>query len=130
MKLDYRALKDQVRLIQLLDRIGWKSTEGRGDQLRGPCPLPACHSQSNSGERGARRVFSVHQAKDLYRCFRCGSSGNVLDFWSAYRGLPLFRAGLELHQQLSARPAPFASCCGPAINDPVGKKSIDRGSVD
>ena len=81
------------------------------------------------GERGAQRIFIVHRAKDLYCCFRCGSTGNVLDFWSAYRGLLLYPAGLKLHQQLSARPAPFASRCGPAI-DPVGKKSIDSGSFD
>ena len=82
------------------------------------------------GERGAQRIFSVHQAKDLYRCFRGGSTGNVLDSWSVYRGLPLYPVGLELHQQLSARPATFATRSGPAINDSVGKKFIDSGSVD
>ncbi len=101
MRIDYRVLKQRIRLRQLLDRIGWESTEGRGDQLRGPCPLPGCCSSTSTG-RGGRsgeyRALSIHDAKNVYRCFRCGSAGNALDFWQAYRNTTLHTAAIELLQ--------------------------------
>lgn len=101
MKIDYRELKKRIRLSQLLDHIGWKNTEGRGDQLRGPCPLPACRSSTSIG-RGSRngeyRAFSIHHSKNVYRCFRCGAAGNALDFWQAYRNATLHAAAIELQQ--------------------------------
>lgn len=104
MKIDYRELKLRIRLSQLLDHIGWKSTEGRGDQLRGPCPLPACRSSTSIG-RGSRngeyRAFSIHHSKNVYRCFRCGASGNALDFWQAYRNTTLHAAAIDLQPFLS-----------------------------
>ncbi|MBI2481523.1 MAG: hypothetical protein HYV60_23645 [Planctomycetia bacterium] len=38
-KIDYAELRSQLRLIDVLTQIGWQSTKGRGEQLRGPCPL-------------------------------------------------------------------------------------------
>ena len=98
MRIDYGELKRRIRLIELLERIGWTSTEGRGDQLRGPCPLPACSSRKGSDLKSHKRSFSVHAGKNVYRCFGCGSSGNVLDFWQAYRGKSLREAAVELDQ--------------------------------
>ena len=45
---------------------------------------------SPAAQRSASRLrhFSVHRACNLYRCFRCGSAGNALDLWSAFRQLP------------------------------------------
>ncbi len=104
MKIDYRELKKRIRLSQLLDHIGWKNTEGRGDQLRGPCPLPSCTSSTSTGRdgrRGEHRAFSVHDTKNLYRCFRCGATGNALDFWQAYWNTTLHAAATDLQQFLS-----------------------------
>ena len=104
MKIDYRELKQRIRLKHLLDRIGWKNTEGRGDQLRGPCPLPGCSSSTSTdrdGRSGKHREFSIHDAKNIYRCFRCGAAGNALDFWQAYRNTTLYAAAIELQQFLS-----------------------------
>lgn len=97
MRIDYRELKIRVRLKDLLAELGWESTEGRGEQLRGPCPLTACQSGgSNKPPTSKERDFSVHIERNIYQCFRCGSSGSVLDFWSAYRGTTLHEAAKEL----------------------------------
>jgi hypothetical protein len=104
MKIDYRELKKRIRLSQLLDHIGWKNTEGRGDQLRGPCPLPSCSSStstSHAGSSGKHREFSVNNASNVYRCFRCSAAGNALDFWKTYRNTTLQAAAIELQQFLS-----------------------------
>ena len=97
MRIDYRDLKVRIRLKDLLDELGWQSIEGRGAQLRGPCPLPACQSRkSNTAQASEVRTFSVHIEKNVYRCFRCSSSGTVLDFWRFYRGTTLYEAAKEL----------------------------------
>jgi len=86
----------------LLARTGrtWTSTEGRGDQLRGPCPLPACSSNTGGGSKAAERCFRVHVGKNVYRCFGCGSGGNVLDFWKAYSGKSLRESAIAMVEQL------------------------------
>ena len=91
MKIDYRELKERVRIVDLLQEQGWVSIKGRGDQLRGPCPLPGCclGTLIGDGHRVKDRTFSIHVTKNVYRCFRCGSSGGVLDFWRTYRATTL-----------------------------------------
>ena len=98
MRIDYRELKRQIRLMDLLARIGWKSTKGRGEQLRGPCPLPGCREKSADRSACDDSAFSVNISKNIYRCFRCGSAGNALDFWQTYRTVPLHQAATELSQ--------------------------------
>ena len=100
MRIDYGELKRRIRLRKLLESLGWTSTEGRGDQLRGPCPLPACSSNNGGGNKAAKRCFSVHVGKNVYRCFECGSGGNVLDFWQAYSGKSPPEPAIELVEQL------------------------------
>ena len=96
MRIDYRELKRRIQLLELLESIGWTSTEGRGEQLRGPCPLPACVAKVASTANGKKRLFSMHAGKNIYRCFGCGSSGNALEFWQAYCGKSLRESAIEL----------------------------------
>ena len=98
MSVDYRALKQRIGLRQILDHIGWKHIEGRGDQLRGPCPLPGCSCENACPSDRRHRTFSVHEGKNVYRCFGCQSTGTVLDFWQAYRQIPLHAAAIELQR--------------------------------
>jgi hypothetical protein len=101
MRIDYLELKSRIRLRELLERIGWKSVKGRGDQLRGPCPLPSCQLKMSNDCDGPTRkdlAFSIHTSKNVYRCFRCGSAGNALDFWQAYRATSLYEAARELNR--------------------------------
>ncbi len=105
--IDYRGLRGWLRILDLLNRMGWRATECRGEQFRDPCPfcsLPGGESERRSvgdspaPSRSASRLrhFSVHRARHLYRCFRCGSAGNALDLRSTFRQLPLHAAALEL----------------------------------
>jgi hypothetical protein len=64
MTIDYGELKRRIRLVALLENIGWTRTGGRGEQLRGPCPLPACRSKTASASR-AKGSFSVHAGKNV-----------------------------------------------------------------
>jgi DNA primase len=87
--IDYRQLRRQISMAEVLALLGFQATSRRGDQLRGPCPIPGCRSPS-------QRPFSVHLTRQLYHCFACGSHGNPLDLWSAARQLPLHAAALDL----------------------------------
>jgi hypothetical protein len=104
MRIDYGELKRRIRLVALLESIGWKSTEGRGEQLRGPCPLPACKSKSASTSKAQKRSFSVHSGKNVYQCFGCGNRGNVLGFWQAYSGKSHRDSAIELAKLRNKQP--------------------------
>ena len=102
MRINFQELKLRIRLKDLLDKLAWKPTEGRGAQLRGPCPLPACQASAVSEPSASRaRSFSVNTERNIFRCFRCGSSGNVLDFWQHYRGITIHAAAQELTAALA-----------------------------
>lgn len=98
--IDYRQLRRHVRMAQVLRLIGFQMTWQRGPQLRGSCPIPGCRCAS-------RRSFSVHLARGVYRCFACGSHGNILDLWAAVHGLPLHRAAVRLCRAVNLAPPPI-----------------------
>ena len=94
---DYREIRERVRIVDLLEELGWQATKTRGAQLRGSCPLPGCRSTTTLGKTDPSQwTFSVQRDRNIYRCFRCGSRGNVIDFWSAYRQLTIYEAANEL----------------------------------
>jgi DNA primase len=95
--IDYRQLRQQVSMAQVLGLLGFQVTCRRGDQVRGHCPIPGCRSTSP-------QAFSVHLSRQLYRCFACGSHGNPLDLWAAARSLPLHDAALDLCQAADLDP--------------------------
>lgn len=95
--IDYRQLRRQITMSRVLDLLGFQATWRHGPQLRGPCPLPGCHSTS-------RQPFSVHLARQIYHCFACRSHGNPLDLWAAVRSLPLHDAALDLCQAANLVP--------------------------
>jgi hypothetical protein len=90
---DYREIQARVRLIDLLASMGWRASRRRGDQQRGPCLLPGCIQRI---DRPSHSTFSLHGSRNIYRCFRCGSQGGVIDFWAAYRGQTIAAAAQEL----------------------------------
>jgi len=66
-------LGDPPMMMALLDRVV--------DQTN-LIPLPACQSKASSTDSNRKdRSFSIHTSKNIYRCFRCESAGNALDFW-------------------------------------------------
>ncbi len=116
--IDYRELRRQITMREVLDLIGFQATSRHGPQLRGLCPIPACRCTSG-------RPFSVHLDRQVYHCFACHSHGNALDLWAAVRGLSLHDAASDLCHALNLdlprlapshlipvlrRPRPVASC--------------------
>jgi len=95
--IDYRQLRRQVSMREVLSLIGFRPTWRRGPQLRGPCPIPGCCSSSS-------RPFSVHLTRQVYHCFACRSHGNALDLWAAVRRLSLHHAAIALCQAASLIP--------------------------
>lgn len=87
--IDYRTLREQVSLQQVLERINRVSI--RGAQHRGPCPIhePAA-TQGNK--------FSANLKRQVFRCFDsgCGVQGNVLDLWCSHTKLDLYDAAIDM----------------------------------
>ena len=52
------------------------------DKYKAICPFHDDHSPS----------FSVHPDKQIYKCFSCGESGNVITFVQKYNGISFVEA--------------------------------------
>ena len=108
MSINYRELRERLRIEDVLCWMSWKASSSRGHQLRGRCPL--CHESTGaSGHAGSSsedRNFSVNVQRNIYRCFKCNQSGNALDLWSRYRRLPIYEAAQELEARLSQNNQP------------------------
>lgn len=90
--VDYAYLREQITIEQVLSHLGYLDRlRGSGNERRGCCPL---HDSTGQGKRD----FSVNLSKNVFRCFypECAKAGNVLDFWAAFQGLPLYEAALHL----------------------------------
>jgi DNA primase len=91
--IDYAALRQRLRLGQVLELLGLVPRTRCGAQWRGPCPV--------HGSRTSRsRSFAAHLERHCWHCFRCGAHGNVLDLWMATTKLPLYEAARDLCQRL------------------------------
>jgi DNA primase len=91
--IHYDEVRAQIALADVLDLLDFVPCESSGDQVRGPCPVH--HSTSPSS-----RSFSADMKRHIYNCFKCGSSGNQLDLYTAVTRLGLFEATVRLCEQL------------------------------
>jgi DNA primase len=91
--LDFRQARREVRLAAVLELLGWRPREQRGEQARGACPL---HGSTSPGSRS----FSAHLGRGVWQCFRCGAKGNALDLWAQATGQRLYPAVLDLYERL------------------------------
>ena len=61
---------------------------------------PTRHQVTNHRDKILQHLedlkLKMQRDRNIYRCFRCGSAGSVIDFWSAYRGLPIYAAANDL----------------------------------
>jgi DNA primase len=83
----FAEVRARVTMAEVLGLAGFVPRETSGDQVRGPCPVH--HSASPSG-----RSFSANLRLHIYRCFKCGSSGNHLDLYAADQDTHLRRCVL------------------------------------
>jgi DNA primase len=91
--VDFRAARSEARLAVVLELLGWRPRERRGDQARGACPLHGASSPRS-------RSFSAHLGRGAWQCFVCGAKGNALDLWARATGLGLYPAVLDLYDRL------------------------------
>ena len=91
--VDFRTVRAEVSLEQVLELLGFEDRENSGDQVRGGCPIHGSQSPDS-------RSFSANPGKNTYRCFKCGSAGNQLDLWAAATGRSLYDAAIDLCEKL------------------------------
>lgn len=89
----FASVRSMISLAEVLDLVGFPLGQFYGDQIRGPCPVH--HSASLRS-----RSFSANLKRNIYQCFRCGSSGNQLDLYAAVTGLSLFDATVALCERV------------------------------
>ena len=91
--VDFRQVKQDVRFEQVLEYYGLlDGLRRKGEELVGYCPL---HDQ----RRYNRNAFSVNTARNIFHCFACGASGNVLDFVCQRENLEPREAALALQER-------------------------------
>ena len=108
--IDLRQARKEIRLRRVLELLGWRPRERRGEQVRGACPLHAATAPRS-------RSFSAHLGRGVWHCFRCEASGNALELWARATGQSLYQAVLDLCDRLGRevpwlQPVRSASCEG------------------
>jgi DNA primase len=108
MSINYRRLRESLRIDEVLSWMSWKASSRAGDQLRGPCPFcdAADSARASPDASHGDRSFSVNTQRNIYHCFRCSSSGNALDLWSSYRKLSIYAAAQEIQARLHQNKQP------------------------
>ncbi len=91
--IHFDEIRARISLAEVLELVGFVACEVRGDQVRGGCPV---HRSTSARSRS----FSANLKRNLYQCFRCGSSGNQLDLYAAVTGMSLFDAAVALCERL------------------------------
>jgi len=92
--IDFRQLRSEITMAEVLDLLGFAIVERRGDQVRGPCPF---HEPS---PRGKHRSFSANLRRHLFLCFKCRAGGNQLDLWAKLTNKAVHAAALDLCARL------------------------------
>jgi DNA primase len=92
--IDFRKLRANITIAEVLELLGFVVRERRGDQVRGACPL---HEPSAGGKH---RSFSANLGHNMFRCFKCGAAGNHLDLWARTTKKSIYEAALDLCARL------------------------------
>ena len=67
--IDYARLREEIRIEQVVELLGFVAIEVAGDERRGPCPIHGSGSPTS-------RSFSANVRKQTFVCFKCGAAGN------------------------------------------------------
>ncbi len=89
--VDFRKVKSQVTMLQVLERYGLMAVlKQSGDRLSGCCPI---HKGSNPTQ------FRVSVSRNCWNCFgSCGRGGNVIDLVQLLAGITFREAALLLQE--------------------------------
>jgi DNA primase len=102
--IDFRAVREQISMVEVLALIGFEPQTASASGLRGPCPI-------HRSQTPRSRSFAVHVGRKVYRCFRCGSAGNHLDLYAAVTQQGVYQAALDLCAKLH-QPVPWLETPG------------------
>jgi hypothetical protein len=91
--IDFRQARACVRLLEVLDLLGFAPRSRWGHQLRGPCPVHRSQTRTS-------RSFAAHLGRDVWHCFACRASGNALDLWVAVTHQDIHAAMVDLFLRL------------------------------
>lgn len=91
--VDFRALRSEISMEDVLNQLGFVPASQTGNQLHGPCPVHGSTSASS-------RSLSVNLETRRYYCHKCQSHGNQLELWAAVHRLPIYEAAIDLCRAL------------------------------
>ena len=90
--VDFNAVQTLVPMAKVLDLIGLVAYKVSGNQLHGPCPVHKSQSRRS-------RSFSVHLARGVCKCHKCGFAGNQIQLWGKLKGMTVYDAAVDLCEQ-------------------------------
>lgn len=91
--IDFAAIKAAINIAAVVHLLGGTG-QTSGSHYRGPCPL---HGSS----RGTARCFTASFDQNVYRCFKCGHTGDAIDLWAKATGQTPYDAAVDLCQRLN-----------------------------
>lgn len=102
--VDLLAVRQLVPIQDALEFYGWRPVVcwGVRGTWRGPCPIH--HSESPRS-----RTFQVQPARGVFRCWKCGEHGDVIQLWARLHRLTTYQAALHLCAAFGRR-VPYRSC--------------------
>ena len=87
--VDFKSVRSQTSMQQVLELLEFDPVEARGDQLCGACPV-------HNSTLPSSRSFSANLSTNTFRCFKCHAQGNHLDLWAAATKQTLYDAAVDL----------------------------------
>lgn len=103
----FERARDAMKLEDLAGKV--VKLKGRGNELRGQCPL--CEASPSSGS-----VFKVDVGMQRWRCFGCGQFGDVVDLHAALQRMTTAEAARDL--------------AGPAPREAEPKRAVEKPLAD
>ncbi len=91
--VDFAVVQASVPMAKVLRLVRFVSRGGRGDQVRGPCPVHRSKSPRS-------RCFSAHLGKGVCYCHVCCFAGNQIQLWAKVQGVGVCDAAIDLCRQL------------------------------
>ena len=79
--VDYKALKQQVSILAVLQHFQIEIPPHQGSQIYRSCPLP-----NHAGDGDNSHAFSVNTEKNCWRCLTHCGSGNALELFALLSG--------------------------------------------
>ena len=92
--IDFTELRARIPIARVLELIAFRPVRRSGTELRGPCPIHRARSSHS-------RSFAANIAKNVFHCFHCGAAGNALELYAAVHRTTIYRAAVELCEQLN-----------------------------